>query len=74
MLWNSANLEKYQRDRVAHAQVRIQVDPIMADLHVADRHGEIKLAASCLLLQGFQRSLAKDRELELTHRALHAEQ
>ena len=43
-------------------------------LHVADGDGEQQLAAARLLLQGFERALAKQRQLHLAHRALHAEQ
>ena len=43
-------------------------------LDVADRDGEEEFAAARLLLQGFQRALAEQRQLHLAHRALHAEQ
>src|SRR5215207_7008720 len=47
---------------------------VVVRLQVADRDGEEELAAARLLLQGFERALAKQRQLHLAHRALHAEQ
>ena len=46
----------------------------MVHLAVADRDGEEEFAAAGLLLQGFERALAEERELHLAHGALHAEQ
>ena len=63
-----------ERDRLLHAPVRILLDAVVVHLEVADRDGEEELAAARLLLQGFERALAEERELHLAHGALHAEQ
>ena len=63
-----------ERDRLLDATIGILLDAIVRSLEVADRHGEEQLAAPRLLLQGFERALAEQRQLHLAHRALHAEQ
>ena len=63
-----------ERDRLLNATIGVLLDAIVRRLEVADRHGEEEFAAAGLLLQGFERALAEQRQLHLAHRALHAEQ
>ena len=69
-----AELGEDERDRLLNATIGILLDPIVRALEIADRHGEEELTAAGLLLQGFERALAEQREFHLAHRALHAEQ
>src|SRR5260370_7624059 len=54
--------------------VRVLLDPVAPRLHIASRNAEEQRAASRFLLQRFMRALAEQRQLELAHRSLHAEQ
>lgn len=63
-----------QPNRLAHAQVGIHFDLVAARFHIADGYREEELALSCLLLQGFHRTGPQERQLELAHRPLHAQQ
>ena len=63
-----------ERDRLRNAPIRILLDAVVADPHVADGDRHEQLAAARLLLQGFERALAQHRQLHLAHGALHAEQ
>jgi len=67
-------LPEYELDGFAHPGIRIDVDPIVADLYIADGHREEELATTSLLFESLQRPLPKNRELQFAHRALHAEQ
>ncbi|HEX6688789.1 MAG TPA: hypothetical protein VF085_09010 [Solirubrobacterales bacterium] len=68
-----AELVEHERDGLLDTAIGILLDPIVRALEVADRHGEEELAAAGLLLQGFERALAEQRQLHLAHRALHTE-
>jgi len=63
-----------QLQGVLHALVRVLLDAIAADLHVAGGDTENERAAARLLLQRFLRALAEHRQFKLAHRALHTEQ
>src|SRR5271166_7145425 len=63
-----------QLQGLLHAPVRVLLDAIAADLHVAGGDAENERAAASLLLQRFLRALAEHRQFKLAHRALHAEQ
>src|SRR5208283_181945 len=65
---------EYQPDGFAHSCIRIDVDSVVANLYIADRHREEELATTSLLFESLQRALPKDRQLQLAHCALHAEQ
>jgi hypothetical protein len=57
-----------------HALIRVLLDPVAAHLHVAGGHAKEKSAAPRFLAQRFLGSLSEQRQFELAHRALHAEQ
>ena len=57
-----------------HALVRILLDPVAPDFHIARGHTENQRAAARLLMQRLLRALAEQRQLKLAHRPLHAEQ
>ena len=57
-----------------HALVRILLDPVAPDLHIAGGDTEEQRATARLLLQRLLRALAEQRQFKLAHRALHAEQ
>ena len=67
-------LSEYKLYSFAHPGIGINIDSIVADLHVADRHRQEELATTSLLFKRLQRALPKDRELQFAHRALHAQQ
>src|ERR1700753_1891113 len=67
-------LPEHEPDCIAHPGIRINVDSIMSDLYIADRHGQEELATTSLLFERPQRALPKDRELQFAHRALHTQQ
>ena len=67
-------LAEHQDERLAHAQVRILLDPVGPAAHITDRHRHEEFPAPSLLLEGFVRALAQDRQLHLAHRSLHAEE
>ena len=48
--------------------------PVVRRLDVTDGDGEQQFATARLLLEGFERALAEQRQLHLAHRALHAQQ
>jgi hypothetical protein len=52
----------------------IQLDLAAGRPHKADRHAEAQLAAACLRERGIEQAATHDRQLELAHRALEAEQ
>jgi hypothetical protein len=74
MLWTFSELAEHQIEGFADALIGILLDPVVPHLHVADGDGEKQLAAACLLLERFERSLAQERELEFAHCPLHAQQ
>ena len=47
-------LAEHQLQGLLHAAIRILLDPIMPDLHVADRNGQEQLTALGLLSQSFE--------------------
>src|SRR6478752_4094927 len=63
-----------ERDRLADAPIRVLLDAVVADPHVADGDRHEQLAPARLLLQRFERALAQYRQLHFAHGALHAEQ
>ena len=63
-----------EHDRLLDASIRVLLNAIVRRFQVADRHGQEQLAAPRLLLQCFERALAKQRQLHLAHRPLHAEE
>jgi hypothetical protein len=67
-------LAEHQPDRLAHAQVGVERDAVVAHPHVADSDVEEEFAAARFLPQCLERALAQDGQLQLAHRALHAEQ
>ena len=68
------NLAKTSAIASRNAPIRVLLDAVVADPHVADGDRHEQLAAARLLLQGFERALAQHRQLHLAHGALHAEQ
>lgn len=58
-----------ERDRLLDATVGVFLDAVVRRLQVADRHGKEELAAPGLLFQCFERTLAKQQQLHLAHRA-----
>ena len=69
-----SELPEDQGERLAHAKVRILLDPIVLAAHVADGDRGEQFAASSLLLERFMGALAQDRQLHFAHCAFHAEQ
>src|ERR1700722_2333901 len=67
-------LPEYELDSFAHPGIGINIDSIVPDLYIADRHRQEELATTSLLFERLQRALPKDRELQFAHRALHAQQ
>ena len=63
-----------QPEGVLHPLVRILLDPVAPGPHIAGRDTEEQRAAARFLLQRLVRALTKERQLQLAHRALHAEQ
>src|SRR5450759_2316613 len=63
-----------QPNRLAHAQVGIHFDFFAAHFHIANGYREEELTPPRLLLQSFHRTGAQERQLELAHRPLHAQQ
>ena len=59
MLWNSLDFRNTRAIRLADPLVRIDLDAIVSGLAVADRDGEIQLAAPCFLAQGLERALPR---------------
>src|SRR5262245_60236222 len=57
-----------------HALVRILLDPVASDFHIARGNTKNQGATARLLTQRLLRALAKQRQFELAHRPLHAEQ
>src|SRR5262245_3601899 len=57
-----------------HALVRILLDPVASDFHVARGNTKNQGAAARLLTQRLLRALAEQRQFKLAHRPLHAEQ
>ena len=49
-----------QRDSLAHPLVRVFGDPVVTNLHIADRHRQEQFAPPRFLLQCFQRTLPQD--------------
>jgi hypothetical protein len=54
--------------------VRVLLDPVAPSPHIACRDTEKQSTAARFLLQRFLRALTKERQLQLAHGALHAEQ
>ena len=50
-----------QPNRLAHPQVRIHFDFVVANFYIANGYCEEQLAPSCLLLQGFHRTGPQER-------------
>ena len=67
-------LREYHPEGMLHPLVRVLLDPVAPGLHIAGGDTEEQRAAACFLLQRLLRALAKQRQLQLTHRSLHAEQ
>ncbi len=67
-------LSKDQTDRGLDAQVRVQLDAIIAGAHVANRHRREQLPPRGLEAQRFHGSLPQHAELPLAHRAFEAQQ
>src|SRR5271165_2840647 len=67
-------LPEYEPDRFANPGIGINIDSIVPDLYIADRHRQEELATTSLLFERLQGALPKDRELQFAHRALHAQQ
>src|SRR5262249_8914662 len=65
---------KDQRHSFAHPLIRVFHDAVVSHLDIANRYRQEQLSPSCLLPQRFQRTLPQDRELQLAHCTLHAEQ
>ena len=60
-------LPEHESDCFLHPQVGVLCDPVVPDLHVADRDAQEQLAATRLLSEGFERTLAQQRQLHLGH-------
>src|SRR6201987_592687 len=56
---------------ILHPPIGIPLDAVAPGLYVTRRNAEEQSAATRLLLQGFMRALAEQRQPELAHRALH---
>src|SRR5882757_6769662 len=65
---------EYEADCFAYPGIGINIDSIVTNLDIADRHREEELATTSLLFESFQRALPKNREFQFAHCALHAEQ
>lgn len=63
-----------ESDRLRNAPIRILLDTVVADAHIADGDRHEQLAAARFTLQRLERALAQHRQLHLAHGALHAEQ
>ena len=57
-----------------HALVRILLDPVAPNFHIARGYTENQRATARLLTQRLLRALAEQRQFKLAHRPLHAEQ
>src|SRR5580692_11945419 len=67
-------LAEDERDAIPDPPVRIFLDAAVLSLHVADRDGQMKLAASRLLAHRLHRPLTEYRQFHLAHGTLHTEQ
>src|ERR1700730_14542674 len=67
-------LREYHPEGILHPLVRVLLDPVASGLQIAGGDTEEQRAAACFLLQRLLRALAKQRQLKLTHRSLHAKQ
>ena len=52
-------LPEYEAERFLHASIRILGDPVVPDLHVADRDAQEQFTATRLLPERFERALAQ---------------
>src|SRR5271165_1343102 len=57
-----------------HELVRVFLNPVTPNLHIASGHTENQGATAGLLTQRLLRALAEQRQFKLAHRPLHAEQ
>src|SRR5580704_19045541 len=73
-LWSSANFEKTSCRALCTRWSGSFSIPVATGLHIARRNAEEQRAATRLALQRLLRALAEQRQLQLAHRALHAEQ
>jgi hypothetical protein len=69
-----SKLREHYPEGILHSLVRVLLDSVAPGFDIAGRDTEEQRAAACFLLQRLLRALAKQRELELAHRSLHAEQ
>jgi len=63
---NALELGKFgedQRDSLAHPLVRVFGDPVVTNLHIADRHRQEQFAPPRFLLQCFQRRIDSSNSL-----------
>src|SRR5271166_4437144 len=67
-------LRKDNPDGILHLLVRVLLDPVASSLHVAGGDAKEQRAAARFLPQRLLRALPKQRQLQLAHRSLHAEQ
>src|SRR5271166_941227 len=67
-------LRKDNPDGIFHLLVRVLLDPVASSLHVAGGDAKEQRAAARFLPQSLLRALPKQRQLQLAHRSLHAEQ
>jgi hypothetical protein len=57
-----------------HAPIRVLLDPVASDFHIAGSNTEHQRAATRLLLQRLLRALAEQRKLQLAHGSFHPQQ
>lgn len=62
---------EHECDRISHAAIRDQFDPIIVSFHVAYCDSQEELPATGLLLHRLDRPLAEDIDFHLAHRAFH---
>ncbi len=65
---------KHQSNGVLDPPVRVLVDPIPADAHVANGNRHEQLTAACLPAERLVGPLPKDRQFHLAHGPFHTEQ
>src|SRR4051794_14409125 len=54
-------LPEHEPDGIAHSRIWIDVNSIVTNFYVTDRHSQKELASASLLLQSLQGALPKDR-------------
>ena len=67
-------LREDEPNGLLHALVRVLLDAVAPDFHIAGGNAENERAAARLLLQRLLRALAEQRQFKFAHRPFHAEQ